>query len=138
MRWSHGRSHLSNFIQQHSHWGRGAHACKPSTGEAEARSGVQGQLFETLSQFKRKTGKKRERKEKREKHMLVCPQAEWHTRVCSVPSFPSLFLNICRRKEISRGVVVPPGVWPPRMAEAGGWPKPKGLKPAWAAAETPK
>lgn len=70
--------------------------------------------------------------------MLVYPQAEWHTRVCRDPSFTSLFLNICRREEISRGVVVPPGVWPPRMAEAGGWPKPKSLKPAWAAAETPK
>lgn len=32
----------------------------------------------------------------------------------------------------------PPGVWPLRMAEAEGWPKPKGLKPAWAAEETPK
>lgn len=42
---------------------------------------VQGQLHETLSQLKRKAGKKG--KEKREKHVLVCAQAEWLAGVCS-------------------------------------------------------
>lgn len=63
---------------------------------------VQGQLRETLSQLKRKAGK---RGKKKEKSTCWFVRRQSGSPECAVPSFPSLSLNICRRKEISRGVV---------------------------------